>query len=31
VTRAQRELGYSPRVGIEDGIARFCAWVKEQV
>ena len=30
VSKAQTELGYAPRVPIEDGVARFCAWVKEQ-
>ena len=27
---AQKEIGYSPKVGIEEGIARFCAWFKLQ-
>jgi UDP-glucuronate 4-epimerase len=31
VTRAEKELGYSPKIPIEDGIARFCAWFKESV
>jgi UDP-glucuronate 4-epimerase len=30
VTEAARELGYAPKVPIEEGIARFCAWFKEQ-
>ena len=30
VTHAAAELGYAPKVPIEDGIARFCAWLKEQ-
>jgi UDP-glucuronate 4-epimerase len=29
VTLAGKELGYSPRMPIEDGIARFCAWYQE--
>ena len=29
VERAQRELGYAPKVPIEEGIARFCAWFRE--
>jgi UDP-glucuronate 4-epimerase len=29
VTRAGEELGYSPRMPIENGIARFCAWFTE--
>jgi UDP-glucuronate 4-epimerase len=28
VTHVGRSLGYSPRVGIEEGIARFAEWVK---
>ena len=28
VTRAARELGYAPKVPIEEGIARFCAWLR---
>ncbi len=31
VNRAERELGYSPKIPIEEGIARFCAWFKESV
>ncbi len=32
VTHAAAELGYAPRVPIEEGIARFCAWLaKEEV
>jgi UDP-glucuronate 4-epimerase len=27
-TRSHAELGYSPKIPIEDGIARFCAWFK---
>jgi UDP-glucuronate 4-epimerase len=30
VTHAAADLGYAPKVPIEDGIARFCAWLKEQ-
>jgi UDP-glucuronate 4-epimerase len=30
VTHAAAELGYAPKIAIEDGIARFCAWMKEQ-
>jgi UDP-glucuronate 4-epimerase len=30
VTHAHADLGYAPKVPIEDGIARFCAWFKEQ-
>jgi UDP-glucuronate 4-epimerase len=30
VTRAGAELGYAPKIPIEAGIARFCAWLKEQ-
>jgi UDP-glucuronate 4-epimerase len=30
VSRSERELGYAPRVPIEEGLARFCAWLKEQ-
>ncbi|MDB4971381.1 MAG: Epimerase [Myxococcales bacterium] len=30
VTHAARDLDYAPKVPIEDGIARFCAWFKEQ-
>jgi len=29
VSRAQRELGYQPRVNIEEGIHRFVEWYKE--
>jgi UDP-glucuronate 4-epimerase len=29
VTRAGEELGYAPRMPIEKGIARFCAWFTE--
>ncbi|HWE29001.1 MAG TPA: GDP-mannose 4,6-dehydratase, partial [Polyangia bacterium] len=28
VTEAARDLGYAPKVPIEEGIARFCAWFK---
>ena len=30
VARAQAELGYAPRVGVEEGIARFVSWFREQ-
>jgi len=30
VSRAQRELGYAPRVSIGEGIPRFVAWWREQ-
>jgi UDP-glucuronate 4-epimerase len=30
VTKAGKLLGYAPKVGIEDGIARFVAWLKHQ-
>ncbi|HWE28907.1 MAG TPA: GDP-mannose 4,6-dehydratase [Polyangia bacterium] len=30
VTHAAAELGYAPKIPIEDGIARFCAWLGEQ-
>jgi len=30
VSHAARDLGYAPKVPIEDGIARFCAWLNEQ-
>jgi UDP-glucuronate 4-epimerase len=30
VERAARDLGYAPKVGIEDGLARFCAWLKAE-
>jgi UDP-glucuronate 4-epimerase len=29
VSRAQRELGYQPRVNVEEGIHRFVEWYKE--
>jgi UDP-glucuronate 4-epimerase len=29
-TRSERELGYLPKIPIEDGIARFCQWFKAQ-
>jgi UDP-glucuronate 4-epimerase len=29
VSKAARILGYSPRVGIEEGLARFAEWIKE--
>ena len=30
VTHAAAELGYAPKIPIEEGITRFCAWLKEQ-
>jgi UDP-glucuronate 4-epimerase len=27
VSRAARELGYAPKVPLEDGLARFCTWL----
>jgi UDP-glucuronate 4-epimerase len=30
VSHAAADLGYAPKVPIEEGIARFCAWLKEQ-
>jgi len=30
ITRARRDLGYDPRVPIEDGIRRFAAWLLEE-
>ena len=30
VGKAHRDLGYSPRVSIETGIARFADWVRAQ-
>jgi len=30
VTHAAAELGYAPRVPIEAGLARFCAWLRDQ-
>ena len=29
LTRSERELGYRPRVGIEEGIRRFVSWYRE--
>ena len=29
VARAERELGWTPQVGIDEGIARFVAWYRE--
>jgi UDP-glucuronate 4-epimerase len=31
VTRAREELGYDPRVGMEEGIERFVRWYREDV
>jgi UDP-glucuronate 4-epimerase len=30
VSEAARDLGYAPKVPIEEGLARFCAWLAEQ-
>jgi UDP-glucuronate 4-epimerase len=30
ITRAGKLLGYKPKVGIEEGIDRFCVWLKEE-
>ncbi|HZL99800.1 MAG TPA: NAD-dependent epimerase/dehydratase family protein [Planctomycetota bacterium] len=30
ITRARAELGYDPRVGLEEGLARFVAWFAER-
>ena len=30
VTKAVKELGYDPRTKIEDGLARFVAWLRKQ-
>ncbi|HZS38385.1 MAG TPA: NAD-dependent epimerase/dehydratase family protein [Polyangia bacterium] len=30
VERAARELGYAPKIPVEEGIARFCAWIKAE-
>jgi UDP-glucuronate 4-epimerase len=30
VARAERELGYAPKVPIEEGITRFCTWFRAQ-
>ena len=29
LTRSERELGYRPKVGIEEGIRRFVSWYRE--
>jgi len=29
ITRARREIGYAPRVGLRDGIARTLNWYRE--
>jgi UDP-glucuronate 4-epimerase len=31
ISRARRDLGYDPRVPIEEGIRRFAAWLKREV
>lgn len=30
ITEAERDLGYRPKVPIEEGLARFCAWLTAQ-
>lgn len=30
ITRAQREIGYSPEVGLPEGVARFVEWLRTQ-
>ncbi|HEY1586143.1 MAG TPA: hypothetical protein VGH63_10690, partial [Polyangia bacterium] len=30
VTHAAAELGYAPKIPIEEGIARFCAWLQQE-
>ena len=30
IQRAARELGYAPRVDLEEGIARYVRWLREQ-
>ncbi|HKE90488.1 MAG TPA: GDP-mannose 4,6-dehydratase, partial [Gemmatimonadales bacterium] len=29
LSRSERELGYRPKVGIEEGVRRFVAWYRE--
>jgi nucleoside-diphosphate-sugar epimerase len=31
ISRARKELGFEPRVGLEEGIERYAAWLKEVV
>jgi UDP-glucuronate 4-epimerase len=31
ITRARRDLGYEPRVPLEDGVARFIEWYRREV
>ena len=31
ISRARKELSYSPRVGLEDGLKREIAWFKEEM
>ncbi|MBI3910265.1 MAG: SDR family NAD(P)-dependent oxidoreductase [Armatimonadetes bacterium] len=31
ITRAARDLGYAPRVSLEEGLARFVVWLREEV
>jgi len=30
VSRARRELGYDPRIDLDEGLRRFVAWYREQ-
>jgi nucleoside-diphosphate-sugar epimerase len=30
ITRAKRELGYVPRIGLEEGLTRTGAWYREK-
>lgn len=30
LTQSSRVLGYAPKISIEDGLARFCVWFREQ-
>jgi len=30
ISRARQELGYAPRIGLREGIARTLRWYKEQ-
>lgn len=30
ITKAKKQLGYNPRIKIEEGIERYCKWLKEK-